>query len=164
MITNLLIIDLKIKDIEILLKSINDYTNIVLFDFDNDNFNILDEKIKALKITNLKKIGLIREEYFNTYYKLFNDQELFILQSVKYLDPELESWNQFILFLKKIKKNYNLESFDFISCNLDKYEDYKYIFNKLETILEINIGASTDKIGNIEYGGNWNLGNINLVC
>ena len=162
MITKLLIIDLKIKDIEILLKSINDYTNIILFDFDNDNFNILEEKIKALKITNLKKIGLIREEYFSTYYKLFNDQEPFILQSVRYLDPDLETWLPFILFLTNIKELYNLESFDFISCNLDKYEDYKYIFNKLETILEINIGASTDKIGNIEYGGNWNLGSVNL--
>ena len=162
MITKLLIIDLKIKDIEILLKSINDYTNIILFDLDNDNFNILEEKIKALEITNLRKIGLIREEYFSTYYKLFNDQEPFILQSVRYLDPDLETWLPFILFLTNIKELYNLESFDFISCNLDKYEDYKYIFNKLETILEINIGASTDKIGNIEYGGNWNLGSVNL--
>ena len=132
MITKLLIIDLKIKDIEILLKSINDYTNIILFDFDNDNFNILEEKIKALKITNLKKIVLIREEYFSTYYKLFNDQEPFILQSVRYLDPDLETWLPFILFLTNIKELYNLESFDFISCNLDKYEDYKYIFTPLD--------------------------------
>jgi photosystem II stability/assembly factor-like uncharacterized protein len=157
MITNLLIIDLKIKDIEIILKSTNDQTTIILIDFNNDNFNILEEKIKSLKIKNLKRIGLIREEYFDTYYKLFNDQTFFILQNIKYLDPELETWDEFILFLKRIKENYYLESFDFISCNLNQYEDYKFIFNKLEIKLNIKIYSTTNQVGNI----NWNLENIN---
>jgi hypothetical protein len=95
------------KDIELLLKSINNNTQVILIDYDNDNFDILKELITKLELNNITNIGLIREEYFNTYYKLFDNQEPFILQDIYHLDPNLDSWQPFISFLNIIKNNYN---------------------------------------------------------
>ena len=164
MTTNLLIFDLKIKDIDILLKSVNSNTKYVLIDYYTDTFELLTEKIKNLKIDSLNSVGLIREEYFSTYYKLFENQEPFILQSVYDLDRELKTWEPMVNFIIFLKENFNLQIFDFISCNLYNYTDYKYIFNILsqKTNIEIGaskqkIGASGQKIGNLEY----NILNLN---
>jgi hypothetical protein len=51
---------------------------------------------------------------------------------------------------------------DFITCELAKYLDYIYIFNNLETSINIIIGASTYLVGNIIYGGNWILKTTNV--
>jgi len=164
MTTNLLIFDLKIKDIDILLKSVNSNTKYVLIDYYTDTFELLIQKIKNLKIDSLNSVGLIREEYFSTYYKLFENQEPFILQSVYDLDRELKTWEPMVNFIIFLKENFNLQIFDFISCNLYNYTDYKYIFNILsqKTNIEIGaskqkIGASGQKIGNLEY----NILNLN---
>ena len=159
MTTNLLIFDLKIKDIDILLKSVNSETKYILLDYDIDNFETLTEKIKNLDIESLNSIGLIRDEYFSTYYKLFDTQEPFILQSVYDLDPEIQSWTPMINFMIYLKYKYDLRVFDFVSCNLYNYTDYKYVFNLLSQKTNIEIGASEKKIGNLEY----NIFNINTT-
>ena len=163
---NLLLIDNRILDLHDIINSLDTNVKYIIVDYENDTFTNLIDKIQKLNISLISSVGLVRHAYFLSTYKLINKQtEFSIVKNIELLDPLLNSWNEIKTFILNLKNNYNIEYFDFISCRLDKYSDYQYIFNNLEKELEINIGASTDDIGNVQYGGNWILesDNVNLI-
>ena len=141
---NLLIIDLRIKSINIILESLNINTTCILLDFDNDTEKSLKSKIDALNISYFETVGIIRIGKYEKYYQLIANQEL--------------SWNPLVNFITYLSNNYNIKLFNFISCNLATYPNYTDIFDKLENTLNIKVGASIDLIGN----GNWTLERSNV--
>lgn len=160
MISNLLIIDSQINDINIIINSINLNTKYVILDYYNDDINSLTYKINQLNTDIFTSIGFIKEEYYDIYYKLFDNQEYKpILINVKYEDKNLKSWINITNFLSYLKNTFKFNDFDFISCNLAQYYDYKYIFNYYFNLLNININASSCLVGNCECGGSWILKN-----
>ncbi len=152
---NLLLIDSRIKDINTLIDSLNLNTFYIILDFFNDTINSLLNKIDNLHIININNIGLIKEEEYDKYYKLVKNQNNCILMNVITEDPELESWYDITYFFKYLKNKYNFNEFDYISCNLAKYDDYLYIFNYYSKLFNIVINASDKYIGNINNGGSW---------
>ena len=155
---NLLLIDTRIKDLNDIINSIQQDTLYILIDYFNDTFESILNKINLLNINNsLESIGLVRHGYYLPTYKLIDKQ------LTPSLLQDIETWQEIIDFLVNLKENYQIEFFDFISCRLDKYSEYQYVFNKLEEKINIKIGASNDDIGNL--GGNWILedGNRNLL-
>ena len=145
---NLLIIDLRIKSINIILESLNSNTTHILLDFDNDTEKSLKSKIASLNISEFESVGIIRIGKYEKFYQLISNQEL--------------SWNPLINFVTHLSSTYNIQLFNFISCNLATYPNYSYIFDKLENTLGIKVGASVDLLGNIKYGGNWILERSNV--
>ena len=160
---NLLLLDTRILDLNDIINSIQTNTKYILVDYYNDTFNTLINKINNLNFDSIESIGLLRHGYYLQYYK-FLDKQLVpsIVQNIELIDPELSTWYEFISFID----SFNISRFDFISCRLDLYPEYNYIFNKLKQILDINICASTNNIGHLtNITTNWNLnyGNINLL-
>ena len=161
---NLLLLDIRIKDLNEIINSIHTETTYILIDYYNDTFESILDKINILNISTLISVGLVRHGYYLSTYKFIDKQSInSIIQNVEIDDPNIESWKEITYFLIKLKEKYNIQFFDFISCRLDKYPEYKYVFTKLENTINIKIGASVDDIGNL--GGNWILedGNINLL-
>ena len=72
---NLLIIDLRIKSINIILESLNIYTNYILLDFENDTEKSLISKIESLNINSFNSIGILRIGKYEKYYQLFSKSE-----------------------------------------------------------------------------------------
>jgi hypothetical protein len=147
------------------LKSLKIYlVSPILIDYYNDTFTSITNKINNLNINSFESVGLLRHGYYLPLY-YFIDKQITpsIIQNVETLDPNIDSWGEISDFLKLLKDNYQITYFDFISCRLDKYHEYSYVFNKLEENLGIKIGASTDDIGNL--GGDWILedGDRNLL-
>jgi hypothetical protein len=153
---NLLIIDLGIRDLDILINSINDTTCYILLDPVNDTFDSLLNKITNLDISNLIYVGLIREEYYGVTYTLVNSQVTpSTLENIEILDPTLDTWSEIFNFFRTLQTNYRFIELDWISCELASYPDYVYIFNYFSRTFNISIGASTNLIGNFDYGGSW---------
>jgi hypothetical protein len=149
---NLLIIDPGIKDLDVLINSINNTTSYILLDPINDTFADLLTKIADLNKSSFLHIGLVKDEYYGPNYKLINNQVTpSILENVESLDPSLSTWSEILNFYSTLKEYYGFIQLDWISCNLDSYSDYLYIFKKLGEQLNIEIGASVNIIGN----GNW---------
>ena len=160
---NLLIFDIRIKDLNDILKSLRINTFYILLDYYNDTFEILLNKILNLNITNFNSIGLVRHGYYLSTYKLLDKQLIpSIIKNIN-IDLNISSWFEIINFIDSLKNIYNITFFDFISCRLDKYPEYDFIFNKIQEITNLNIGATADNIGNLT--GNWLLtnGNRNLL-
>ena len=153
----LLIIDSSIKDINIILNSLQTTTYYIIIDYINDTYDSLLYKINNLNINSFNYIGIIKEEYYGQYYNFISSDQP-ILQNVESLD----SWVNFINFFNTLKNTYNFTELDFISCKLASYPEYIYIFNNLETVINITIGASTDLVGNLVYGGNWIMETTNV--
>ena len=162
---NLLLLDTRIKDLNEIINSIQQDTSYILIDYFNDTFESILNKINILNISNsIESVGLVRHGYYLPTYKLIDKQVTpSIIQNVETIDVNIETWKEITDFLLNLKENYKIEFFDFISCRLDKYPEYQYVFSKLEEITDIKIGASNDDVGN--FGGDWILedGNRNLL-
>jgi len=154
---NLLLLDTRIQNLNEIINSIKIDTTYILIDYFNDTFLLILSKINSLNISNsIESIGLVRHGYYLSTYK-FIDKQLIpsIIQNVKINDPNIDTWDEITLFLNNLKQKYKIIFFDFISCRLDKYLEYNYVFTKLEEKINIKIGSSNDDIGNL--GGNWIL-------
>ena len=141
--TNLLIIDSRILNIEQIKAAIQiPKVKYILLDYYNDTFITLNNKIESLGIKKIESIGLLRHGYILPTYKLLDNQKTpSILKNVETLDVLLNSWSEMKNFLLSLKFTYSLKNFDFLSCRLDKNNDYHFIFSRLEATLNINIRA-----------------------
>ena len=140
----ILLIDHKIKGIDIIKKTIKSNVKIILIDKNKDTYVSLLSKIEQLKLKEIDCIGIIKDEEYNDAYNLFNNSyENHILKNIYKIDPKLETWYEFINILSDLKLIYKLKEVDFISCNLASNSDYNYVFNKLEEIVNIKINGST---------------------
>ena len=158
---NLLIIDNRIQQIDSILESIT--CNYIILDYYQDTWDTLIGKISNLNLKQLYSIGLLRHAYFLSTYKLIDNQVVpSIVENINKFDLRLTTWIEIKNFIISLKQRYNLQVFNFISCRLDIYPDYQYIFNQLQFQLNIQIGASIDDIGNQQYGGSWILETNNL--
>ena len=163
---NLLLIDTRIPDLNGVIISIKTNNSYILVDYYLDTFDTLLEKIQQLDLTIINSVGLIRHGYFLSTYKLLDKQVIpSIVTDITIDDYNLDSWSEIKNFISNIIINHQIQYFDFISCLLDKYPEYHFIFSQLEKQLYINIGASNANVGNIKYGGTWilNLDNHNLI-
>ena len=157
----LLIFDTRLYNINILVNSLQSDVVYILLDYAFDTIDILKKKINTLNKSLILSIGLVRDEYFGEYYKLVDNQSPCILQNIELLDKNLNTWSHIIDFLIYLKTTFNIINFDFISCNLKKYNAYNYIFNKLELLTKTEISASYTIIGNTQYISNWSFENNN---
>jgi hypothetical protein len=158
---NLLILDSRIDDLSIIIESINENTKYIILDYYVDTFQSLQNKIDLLNLQSLYHVGLLRHGYYLPYYKLIDQQNSSIVRNIQSIDPNLDSWKQIKDFINSLKTNYQIQVFDFLSCRLDIYNDYAYIFDTLQLQLEITIGATKNDLGNIKYHGSWILTNDN---
>ena len=62
------------------------------------------------------------------------------------MDPELESWSEFIAFLQWLKEN-GAHYVDFLACDLWANKDWVYAIEKLRSMLSLTIRASIDITG-----------------
>jgi len=161
---NLLIIDSRIINLNDIILSIKSNVQYIILDYYNDTFNSLINKINNLNLVSLINIGLLRHGYYSSTYLLLNKQEHpSIIYNVKNIDPNINSWLEIKNFLLYLLNTYNIQNFDFLSCRLDLYSDYIYIFLTLSQQTNINIRACKDELGNLKNGGTWIVVNKNNV-
>ena len=130
---NLLLLDTRIKDLNDIINSIQPDTSFIFIDYFNDTFQEIINKINNLNINSFESIGLLRHGYYLPTYKFIDKQVVpSIIENVETIDPIIDSWDEISDFLKLLKDSYQITYFDFISCRLDKYSEYQYVFSKLE--------------------------------
>lgn len=155
-INNLLIIDSRIIKLDEILLSIKPNVKYIILDYLNDTFNSLINKLYNLNLNSLINIGLLRHGYYSPTYILINKQQSpSLIYNIESIDPNLNSWNEIKNFIFYLINTYNIQNFDFLSCRLDLYSDYQYIFSTLANQTNINIRACKDELGNLQDGGTW---------
>lgn len=109
-----------------------------------DDITVLDGKIKNIAKDNhlIESIGMMFHGSSSIAPIIFNNS--------------IDGSNINIIFKRLIDDN-GVKNIDFIACNLASYEIWRYYFDKLRSVLNITVGASTAKVGNKKNGGSWIL-------
>ena len=161
--TNLLLIDSRIRDQQIVIDSLTTDTKYIIVDFLQDNLQSIKYKISDFNIQFIN-IGLFQENNNSPFYQFTQCFQRSILNNVQTQDPELNSWSEFIDILSFFNNN-GMQNFDIMDCNIASDDNWNYVLNEIEKRININIHASTNETGNTAMNGDWILekGDINLI-
>ena len=159
---NIIIIDKRVQDYEIVVNSINPEICIpVLFDYRNDTIDDIktkiDEAVSILVPGEFLCIGLLQHNYNRPIFKMIASADSAPVSQIASYDPELVHWTQFREFILWCKTEYNILYFDLMACALYSDNDWKYIIDTLTLQTGVTIRASADDTGNVALGGNWFL-------
>ena len=147
--TNIMLIDCTIPEAQTFYDAANATTLPVMF-----NSNTLRGEITNLFSTNttihrLCIIATNRDMYNNT--KLFiNNEPYFTLSD---LTTATATYSNNVQFMLNLIQTYAITTIDFLACESLTYTSWKEYYALLSPVC--TIGASSDKTGNIAYGGNW---------
>jgi alpha-tubulin suppressor-like RCC1 family protein len=160
--TNLLLIDDRVRDYEKITHAANESTRVVVIDYRRDTIDIIQKNIQKLNIGTITNVAYVAHGHNNTKFKLVHDMEPCVLRYIK--QETLISWTPIINFMKWLKETYNTSNFDFVGCRLGALDSWKMVFEYIEHETDLNVRASDNDSGNIKVGGDWILetDNVNI--
>jgi alpha-tubulin suppressor-like RCC1 family protein len=159
MFTKLVIIDNRVSDYQKVINALRTDVGFIILEYDTDTFETLKNKISALNLSEtIESVALVSHGDFTENYQMIKNSPPSQLANVIELDPQLESWREFIDFFKSL----NTQKIDLLGCALYMDEDWRYVLNKLEEIISVDFRASIDNTGSLAIGANWILESDNV--
>lgn len=118
----LLLIDNRTPNIQHILHFLESHVTPVIFDFWEETFDSLASKIPEKRYRHL---GILQETINLQHYCLLNSFGESILKDVEILDPNLESWTSFHLFIELCISRLDILTVDLINYEYSK--DWEYV-------------------------------------
>lgn len=138
---NILLIDKNVMDTPLLMESTNSNTLPILYSCSKTRDQLL--ALLRQKFTTIERIGIL---FTQGNANLFlNHQHFFVQENVD--------------FLVNLIKEFKVSRVDFLACNTLQYDAWKLYFARILESTGIVVGASNNKTGNIQYGGDWIMEN-----
>ena len=150
--SNFILIDKNLKQNNVLINSLSKESIYFNYDYSTTSNNILNF-LANNNITHISRICLIFASTDYRPVKFINNSPLFTSTDLNDIN-----FNFIINLLNTLQPTH----IDFLGCNLLTYSSYKNYFQKLidlSTNKNVLVGASSDRTGNIKYGGDWILEN-----
>jgi len=113
-----------------------------------DLLNLLD------KFTNINRIGLCFTSSDRS--KPFLDRKPFFPSDI------IQPYSDNILLIINIIKKYNIKNIDYLACDTLNYPSWVNYYKIISEETNVVVGASSDKTGNIKYGGDWVMESDNV--
>jgi len=158
-VVNLLLIDSRITANELIVQSMNDNTQCIIFDYSVDTIETLKTKISEHSVQEFTSVGIVQHNYSTPTYQLLHSMQPSVLENAETMDASLESWSElkdFVAFLKDSKKT---QHYDLLACNIYSDPNWRYVLTLLDSQCAIHFRASSDTTG---WGGNWILESDNV--
>jgi hypothetical protein len=155
--TSIMLIDSTISGSRVFYDAANETTLPILFNnktLRSEIINLLMLPICSL-INRLCIVATNKNMYNNT--KIFiNNEPYFTTSDIEQykLETSLKSYSKNMQFMIDLIQIYNIKTIDFIACESLTYITWKQYYVILQSCGCV-IGASSDKTGNIVYGGDW---------
>ena len=156
---NLLLIDDRLKSLETFILGCNENTRHLTYGLE-DSFEELKIKIQNLEVSSFNHVGFVFED--EGILKTFVSYNPFIT----FDESSNINDNLTTQFIKELVSTYNVETLDFLACDLllndtwKSYFEYLQIQNSTEERTLI-VRASSNKSGNLQHGGDWILESTN---
>lgn len=148
-------IDSRINDIPNIISAFESDINYYVFDFYNDTFSDLKDKLT----NDYESIGIIQHNTYSSTYKLLENSNDSVVENVTENDAELQTWSDYIDFLKWMYTNKNVVTIDLFACDLWDDSNWKYVIENVQLKNNIHIRASLNITGT---GGNFILESDNF--
>ena len=142
--TKLILIDSRVTNITNgILDALTTDTDYVIFDFLNDTWDTLREKIRA----NYSTVCIAQHNYFSDTYQLLSCMQPAQITNVETQDPFLVGWREYIDFLNGLNTQWGVTTIDLLECNLWANEDWKYIIQTINATTHLHVRASINITG-----------------
>ena len=155
-IKNLLLIDSIITESQLFFDSANETTFPIIYSYNSQR----DDFIKLVndKFVNLERICFVfHDNILNG--KQFLNRELFFSENDISDNPDSFSPNTQLLI--DTIKQFGVTHVDFLACNSLNYQNWVKFYDLLNKQTNVIVGASNDKTGNLNYGGDWIMESTN---
>ena len=158
-VVNLLLIDSRIPANELIVQSMNDNTQCIIFDYSVDTIETLKAKISEHSAPEFTSVGIVQHNYSTPTYQLLHSMQPSVLENAETMDASLESWTELKDFVAFLKDNKKTQHYDILACNIYSDPNWKYVLTLLDSQCGIHFRASSDATG---WGGNWILESDNV--
>jgi alpha-tubulin suppressor-like RCC1 family protein len=145
-ITNVLLIDKETSDYEVFYNSCNGPTFPIVYSRScnrNDLLQLLNNKF-----TKIDRLGFVFS--FQRDYTFLNDELLF-------RDDESIPYSENVVFIINLINQFSISIVDYLACDTLNYENWKNYYNIILSNTTAIVGASSDRTGNLKYGGDWTM-------
>ena len=139
----LVLIDNRVRDISFIASSLTNDTEYIIFDFFEDTISSIQDKITK----QYDSVGIIQHNYKSDEYWLVRDSSNAIVYNLESLDPELNTWQQYIDFLLWLKNERGVAYVDLMACDLWEEPGWRYMIETIRSTRGIYLRASIDKTG-----------------
>lgn len=140
--TNLILIDSRVPGVSDIIASLTPDTESIVFDYGMDTFESIQMRVHKPYTS----VVIAQHNYGLPRFNMVMSTPPVCVKDVITMDPELESWVEFIAFIQWLKQN-GANYVDFLACDLWANPDWVYAIDKLRSRLEISIRASIDITG-----------------
>jgi hypothetical protein len=124
--------------------SLTESTEYITFDFRTDSINDIQSKITK----NYENVAIIQHNYeIDVYRFVLNGMQNSIVDNLETEDPNLESWQTYIDFLKWLKTERGASYIDLLACDLWANANWRYMIETVRQRDGLYIRASLDRTG-----------------
>jgi len=85
-----------------------------------------------------------------------NDIDLFTSK-----ENDINKYSENVIFIVNLINKFNVKNIDFLACDSLHYSKWNIYYQILNKFTQCIVGASNDRTGNLQYGGNWTMENTN---
>ena len=144
-ITNLLLIDNAIPNYQLFVDSVNSTTYPIVYSRQTTKSEIVT--LIQSKFSTIDRIGLAFEAISPSYVFLDN-QPLFT-------PNENGTFSENVQFIIQLIQLLNVKNIDYLACDTLNFPSWNEYYNIIQSNTNVIVGASNNKTGNIQYGGDW---------
>lgn len=160
-ITNILLIDNTVEQYEQFYYNCNKNTLPIIYNHlsnPDELFTVLTSNFKSIDRLCFvfdEKICIDNNNKFINNEPFFTDEDL--------TKTNIDNMSSNVKLIVNLCKKLNVKCVDYLACNSLKYSKWTNYYNKINMLTNgVIVGASANKTGNTNYGGDWMLESINL--
>ena len=144
--TNVLLIENEMKDPTVLYDSANEATFPILYSSTSSKSSLLT--LLRTKFTSIDRIALAFNSNLGTIKQFLDNLPFFS-------DESTEN----VTFIIDVIQEFQVKNIDYLACQTLNYPIWTNYYDTIANATGVIVGASNDKTGNIQYGGDWVLEN-----
>jgi uncharacterized protein YjdB len=150
-INNVLLVDAEVQEYTKFVDNCNDSTFPIVFYQGSNKQEIVD--LLASKLPNISRIAIVANN------SQLDKNKLFISNNSYFTGADLVEgvsiYSDSVQFLIDLINTHGVKNIDFLACNTLTNDTWKAYYSILTKETSVIVGASNDKTGNINYGGDW---------
>ena len=155
--TNVVLIDSTLVDKQQFYDSANANTFPIIYDYNSKTDDLLALFRQKFPASSIQRISLVFHDRGTNFMAAFmNNKPLF--QEIDLAQGQT-SFSDNVSFLVSCIKEFHVSHIDFLACNTLQYSNWKSYYALLAAQTSVVVGASNDKTGNLNYGGDWIMEN-----
>ena len=147
--TNLLLIDNAVMESHVFAESANSSTFPIIYSSTSTKSDLLS--CLRMNFTTIDRIAVCFIGSSSNSSLFLDNQPFFNNEN----ESSESSYSENIAFLISVIKEFKVTNIDFLACDTLNYPEWVNYYNILSKETNVVVGASNNKTGNINYGGDW---------